>query len=63
MATLSKGRKTDNFKLQKSLKLSFTNIAGLCLLDVNFSLNQTPLTFWLYVKKTWMTQLILAVSL
>ena len=28
MAVLSKARKTDNFQLQNSLKLSFTNIPG-----------------------------------
>ena len=33
------------------------------LLNVNFSLNQTLLTFLLYVRQTWMTQLILAISL
>ena len=33
------------------------------LLNLNFSLNQTVLTFWLYVRHTWMTQLILAISL
>ena len=33
------------------------------LLIVNFSLNQTLLTFLLYVRKTGMTQLILTVSL
>ena len=31
MAILSKGCKTDNFELHNSLKLSFTNIWGLCL--------------------------------
>ena len=31
------------------------------LLNVNPSLNQTPLTFLLYVRKTWMTHLILAI--
>ena len=30
MAILSKGCKTDNFEPHKSLKLSFTNILGLC---------------------------------
>ena len=30
---------------------------------VNLSLNQTPLTFLLYVRQTWMTQLIMAISL
>ena len=33
------------------------------LLIVNFSLNQILLIFLLYVRETWMTQLILAVSL
>ena len=32
-------------------------------LIVNLSLNQTLLTFLLYVRQTWMTQLILAISL
>ena len=31
MAILSKGRKPDNFESHNSLKLSFTNIQGLCL--------------------------------
>ena len=31
-------------------------------LDVNLSLNQTFLTFLWYVRQTWMTQLILAIS-
>ena len=48
------------------LKLSFTNI--LCLfvwifLIVNLSLNQTLLTFLLYVRQTYMAQLILVISL
>ena len=30
MAILSKACKSDNFKLRNSLKLSFTNIRGLC---------------------------------
>ena len=33
------------------------------LLNVNLFLNQTLLTFWLYVRQTWMSQLILAISL
>ena len=33
------------------------------LLIVKLSLNQTLLTFLLYVKQAWMTQLILAISL
>ena len=62
---LSKVCKPDNFELLKSLKLSFTNIQGLRLnlLIVSLSLNQTLLTFLLYVRQTWMAQLILAISL
>ena len=33
------------------------------ILIVNFSLNQILLTFLLYVRETWMAQLILAISL
>ena len=33
------------------------------LLNVNLSLNQTLLTFLLYVGETWMTQWILAICL
>ena len=33
------------------------------LLIVNLSLNQTLLTILLYVKQTWMTHLVLAISL
>ena len=50
MAILSKGCKPDNFESHKSLKLSFRNVRGLYL-----SLNQTLLTFLLYVRQTWMT--------
>ena len=35
MAILSKACKPDNFELCNSLKLSFTNIGGLCLNFVN----------------------------
>ena len=35
----------------------------LILLNLNFSLNQTLLIFLLYVRQTWMTQLIVAISL
>ena len=66
MAILSKACKPDNFELHNSLKLSFTDIRGLSLnfIDwiVNLSLNQTLLTFLLYVRQTWMAQLILANS-
>ena len=42
---------------------SFTNIRRLRsnLLNVNVSFNQTLLTFLLYMRQTWMTQLILAI--
>ena len=65
MAILSKVCKPDNFELLNSLKLSFTNIQGLRLnlLIVSLSLNQTLLKFLLYVRQTWMAQLILAISL
>ena len=65
VAILSKGCKLDNFGSDNSLKLSFTNIQGFCLNFVYCEtfLNQTLLTFLLYVRQTWMTQLILAISL
>ena len=65
MAILSKGSKPDNFEPHNSLKLSFANVRGLVpiLLNVNLPLNQTLLTFLLYVRQTCMTQLILAISL
>ena len=60
----------DNFESYNSLKLTFTNIPGLRsnipglrLLIVNLSLNQTLLTFWLYVRQNYITQLILSISL
>ena len=65
MAILSKAYKTDNFEFHNSLKLSFTNIQGLrrIFFIANLSLNQTLLTFLLCVRQTWMTQLILVISL
>ena len=65
MVILSKSCKPDNFELGNSLKLSSTNIRGLCsnLLITNLALNQTLLTILLCVRQTWMTQLILAISL
>ena len=32
------------------------------LLNINLSLNQTPLKFLLYVRQTWMAQLIMTIS-
>ena len=62
---LSKEWNPHNFEPHNSLNLSFTNIRGLFsfLLNINLSLNQTSLTFLLYVRQTWMTQLILAIYL
>ena len=57
MVKLSRGCKPDNFEPHNSLKLSFMNIWGLhsIFLNVNLSLNQTFMTFLLYVRQTWMT--------
>ena len=65
MVIISKGCKPDNFKSHNSLKLNFTKFEVFIqvLLNVNLSLNQTLLTFLLYMKQTWMTQLILTIFL
>ena len=65
MVILSKGCKPDNFELHNSLELSFKNIQAFVriLLIANLSLNQTLLTFLLCGRQTWMTQLVLTVSL
>ena len=65
MAISSKERKPDNFESRNSLKLRFTIIRGLrsILLNVNLLLNQILLIFPFYVRQTWMTRLILAISL
>ena len=64
LAILSKGCKSDNFEPHNSLKLSFANMRGLhSNFNVNLSLNQPLLTFLLSMRQTWMTQLILAISL
>ena len=65
MTILSKAHKPDDFESHNSPKLSFMNIQGLHsnFVDANLSLNQTLLTFLLCVRQTWMTQLILAISL
>ena len=62
MAILSKACKPDSFESHNSLKLSFTNIRGLRLNFESF-LESTLLTFLLYVRQTWITQLILEISL
>ena len=71
MAILSKECKPDHFESHNSLKLSFEIFVAFVqmLININFlvdfflSLNQTLLVFWLYVRQTWITQLILAISL
>ena len=65
MAILSKACKPDNFKLHNSLKRNFTIIRILRIfLILNISLNQTQTqAFLLCVIQTWVSQLILAISL
>ena len=65
MAILSKACKPDNFELHNSLKLSFTNIPGLHsnFVDCESFLESILLTFLVFVRQTWMTQLIPAISL
>ena len=64
MAILSKGCKSDNFEPHNSLKFSFTNIRGVrSNVEDESSLNQTLLTFLVFLGQAWMAQLILAVSL
>ena len=56
---ISKGCKAENCKSHNSLKPSFANIKSFVgiLLNVNLSLNQTLLTFLLYVRQTYMIQI------
>ena len=65
MAILSKGCKPDKFESHSSLKLDFQifEVFLQILLNVNSSLNQTLMTFLLYVRQTWMTLLFLVISL
>ena len=64
MAILSKVCKPDNFESHNSLKLSFQILdAFIRNLIVDLSLNQTNLKLLLYVRQTWMTQMILEISL
>ena len=62
MAILSKGCKPDNLELH-NLALQTVETFIQILIIVNLSLNQALLAFLLYVRRTWMTQLILAFSL
>ena len=63
MAILSKACKPDNFESHNALKLSYLRPLFQFLLILNLSLNQTLLTLLLYLKQTWMTQLILTIFL
>ena len=54
---------TLNYLTLSSLALQLFEAFVQILLIVNLSMNQTLLTFLLYVRPTWMTQLILAISL
>ena len=65
MAVLSKGCKPDNFEPQNSLKLSFTNIRDLRsnFVECESFLESNSPDIMLYVRQTWMTQLILEISL
>ena len=66
MAILSKARKPDNFESHNSLKLSFMNIRDLRSNFVDcesFLVSNSPDILLFYVRQTWMTQLILAISL
>ena len=64
MAILSKGCKPDNFESHNSLKLTLQIFKAFnrIFLNVNLSLNEILLTFFLCVRQTKMTQLILAIS-
>ena len=65
MAILSKGCKPDKFESQSFLKLDFQifEVFLQILLNVSSSLNQTLITFLLYVRQTWMALLFLVISL
>ena len=65
MAILSKAYKPESFELHNSKAYSLQIFEAFIqiLLIVNLFLNQTPLTFLLCVRQTWMTQLILEICL
>ena len=65
MAILSKRCKLDNIESYRSLKLSFTNIWGFHsnFVECESLLESNSPDFLLCVRQTWMTQLILAISL
>ena len=65
MVILPKGGKPHNFEYHNSqnLALPIFEIFIRILLNVNLSLSQTLLTFLVSARQTWITQLILAISL
>ena len=65
MAILSKGCKPDNFESSNSLKLSFTNIQGLCsnFVDSESFLKSNSLDILALCEANLNVQLILAISL
>ena len=65
MVILSKVCKPDKFESNNSLNLALQIFEAFVpiLLNVNLSLNQTLLTFLLYVKQILMIRLILAIPL
>ena len=64
MIILSEGCKPDNFEdaTLENLSSEIFEVIPI-LMNMNLSLNKTPLTFLLFVGQTWMTQFILAISL
>ena len=62
---LSKACEADNFELHNFLRLSFTNIQGLCsnFVDCKFFLESNSPDILLCLRQTWMTQLILVIYL
>ena len=65
MVILSKRCKPGNCESQSSLKPGFANIRSPSsnFAECEFFLGSNSLTFWICERQTWMTQLILVISL
>ena len=65
MAILLERCKPDNFQTQNSLKISFMNIQGLCsnFVECESFFESNSLDILALWEQTWMTQLILGISL
>ena len=63
MAILLKGCKPDKSHYSEPIVQILLNVNLSLNQTVNLSLNQTLLTFLLCLRQTWITQLILAISL